>query len=72
MTFAEKYVRSPGTVAVAGRQVKRYHVSIEPEIEANFDKAAAEFLARLLPAPDGETPPAWLVILHRGATEVAA
>ena len=67
MTFTEKYLRAAGTVAVGGRQVKRYHVSIEPEIEVNVQKAAAEYLPRLLPSPDGETPPASFVILHRGA-----
>ncbi len=71
MTFAEKYLRAPGRIAVAGRQVKRYHVSIEPEIDEGIQKAAAEFLPRLLPAPDGETPPASFVILHRGAGSAA-
>jgi len=71
MTFAEKYLRSAGPVAVGGRQVKRYHVSIKPEIEENIEKAAAEFMPRLLPAPDGETPPASFVILHRGAGSAA-
>ena len=70
MTFHEKYLRAAGTVAVGGRQVKRYHVSIEPEIEETIKKAAAEFLPRLLAAPD-ETPPAAFVILHRGAGSAA-
>src|SRR5258708_27397798 len=70
MTFNEKYLRAPGTVAVGGRQVKRYHVSIEPEVEEAIQKAAAEFLPGLLPSPD-ETPPASFVILHRGAGSAA-
>jgi hypothetical protein len=71
MTFNEKYLRAHGTIAAGGREVKRYHVSIEPDIEAGIQKAAAEFLPRLLPAPDEETPPASFVILHRGAGSAA-
>ena len=71
MTFNEKYLRAAGTVRVGGRQVKRYHISIEPEIEVGIQKAAAEFLPRLLPSPDDETPPASFVIVHRGAGSAA-
>ena len=71
MTFNEKCLRSAATFAVGGRQVKRYHISIEPEIEEAIQKAAAEFLPRLLPSPDDETPPASFVILHRGAGNAA-
>ena len=71
MTFNEKYLRATGTVTVSGRQVKRYHISIEPEIEVGIQKAAAEFLPRLLPSPDDETPPASFVIVHRGAGSAA-
>jgi hypothetical protein len=46
MTFTEKHLRAVGTVAVGGRQVKRYHISIEPGIEEAIQKAAAEFLPR--------------------------
>jgi hypothetical protein len=67
MTFTEKYLRAAGTVAVGGRQVKRDHVSIEPEIEETVRKAAAEYLPRLLPSPDDETPPA-----SDGTTQVVA
>ena len=71
MTYTEKHLRAAGVVAVGGRQVKRYHISIEPEIEENIQKAAAGFLPRLLPAPDDETPPASFAILHRGAGSAA-
>ena len=71
MTFNEKYLRAAGTVTVGGRQVKRYHISIESEIEVGIQKAAAEFLPRLLPSPDDETPPASFVIVHRGAGSAA-
>jgi hypothetical protein len=71
MTFTEKHLRAAGTVAVGERQVKRYHISIEPDIEEAIQKAAADFLPRLLPAPDDETQPASFAILHRGAGSAA-
>lgn len=71
MTFNEKYLRAAGVVAVCGRQVKRYHISIEPEIEVGVRKAAYDFLPRLLPDPEHDTPPASFVILHRGAGSAA-
>lgn len=68
MSFSEKYLRAPGVIKVAGRQVKRYHVSTtDEEIEEGICKAAYDFLPRLLPEPDGETPSAGWVVLHRGA-----
>lgn len=66
MPFTEKHLTTLCPVDVAGRQVKRYHVSIEPEIEDGVQQAAYDFLPRLLPAPDDETPPASFMILHRG------
>lgn len=71
MTFTEKHLRAPGTIDVGGRQVKRYHVSAEPGIEDGVQKAAREFLPRLLPPPDDDTPPASFVILHRGSGSAA-
>lgn len=67
MTFTEKFLRVPGVVEIAGRQVKRYHVnSADGEIEACVQDAAYAFLRGLLPEPDGETPPASFSVLHRG------
>jgi hypothetical protein len=71
MTYNEKYLRAAGTVAIGGRQVKRYHVSIEPDIEVGVQKAAYDFLPRLLPAPELDTPPASFIIVHRGAGSAA-
>jgi hypothetical protein len=71
MTYNEKYLRTAGTVTVGGRQVKRYHISIEPDIEVGIQKAAYDFLPGLLPAPESETPPASFVIVHRGAGSAA-
>ena len=64
MTFNEKYLRTAGTVTVGCRQIKRYHISIEPEIEVGIQKAAAAFLPRLLPTPNDKTPPASFVVVH--------
>ena len=66
MPFHEKHLSAPGVIEAGGRQVKRYHVSIAAGIEDSVQQAARDFLPRLLPAPDDETPPASFVILHRG------
>jgi hypothetical protein len=71
MTYNEKYLRAAGTVAVGGRQVKRYHISIEPDVEVGIQKAAYDFLPRLLPEPEPDTPPASFVIVHRGVGNAA-
>jgi hypothetical protein len=66
MAFTEKYLRTPGVVEIAGRQVKRYHVNtVDDEIEDAIKEAAYAFVPKLLPEPDG-TPPATFVVLHRG------
>ncbi len=68
MGFAEKVLRSPGVLEVAGRQLKRYHVaSVGQEIEQEVQEAAYAFVAKLLPAPDEETPPAGFTVLHRNS-----
>jgi hypothetical protein len=67
MAFTEKFLRVPGVVEIAGRHVKRYHVnSVDAQIEDGVQAAACDFLPRLLPAPDAETPPASFAVLHRG------
>src|SRR3954447_806439 len=71
MTFAEKLLRVQPPVEVAGRQVKRYHVTADPAgIEPAVEKAAYAILPELLPEPDG-TPPATFVVLHRGGDDGA-
>ena len=67
MPFIEKNMRPLAPIVVGGRPYKRYHVDrperpIEPEVE----KAAYEFLPRLVPAPAADSPAGWIV-LHRGA-----
>ena len=56
---------------MAGRRVKRYHVTADPAgIEPEIEKAAYAILPELLPEPDG-TPPATFVVLHRGGDDGA-
>lgn len=72
MSFTEKYLRALGPVEIAGRQVKRYHVTtVAAGIENGVQRAAYEFLPRLLPPGDDQTPPASFVIVHRGAGPAA-
>ncbi|GGS82813.1 hypothetical protein GCM10010156_46860 [Planobispora rosea] len=66
MAFIEKNMRPLAPIVVGGRPYKRYHVDrperpIEPEVE----KAAYEFLPKLVPAPADDSPAGWIV-LHRG------
>ncbi|WP_433888758.1 hypothetical protein [Streptomyces sp. CA-111067] len=71
MPFAEKLLFALPPLEVAGRSVKRYHVTADPSgIEPAVEKAAYEMLPVLLPEPDG-TPPAGFVVLHRGADDGA-
>jgi hypothetical protein len=69
MTFTEKCIRAHGVVEAAGRQMKRYHISSAGgRIAEGIQEAAYEFLPRLLPKPDDETPSAGWVVLHKGDT----
>ncbi|KUM85656.1 hypothetical protein OIE43_07795 [Streptomyces pseudovenezuelae] len=66
MSFTEKLLTVLPPIEVAGRHVKRYHVTADPAgIAPDVEKAAYEILPELLPEPDG-TPPATFVVLHRG------
>jgi hypothetical protein len=68
MTFREKYLRPSGVIGVAGRRVKLYHITaVNGQIAEGIQDAAYEFLPRLLPSPDGETPPGGWAVLHKGA-----
>ena len=72
MAFTERFLRTPGVVEIAGRQVKRYHVNVaDADIDEGVQRAAYAFLPRLLPEPDGQTPPASFAVLHRGAGSAA-
>lgn len=66
MAFAEKRLLVLPPVEIAGRHLKRYHVTSGPGgIEPEVEKAAYALLPELLPEPDG-TPAAGFVVLHRG------
>lgn len=65
MAFREKFLRTPGVLDIAGRQVKRYHVtSTDSDVPDEIQQAALKFLPTLLPEPDEEMPPASFAILH--------
>ncbi|MER8185695.1 hypothetical protein [Kitasatospora sp. NPDC094015] len=71
MAFTEKLLQSLPPVEVAGRHVKRYHVTADPAgIEPEVERAAYALLPTLLPEPDG-TPPAAFAVLHRGGDDGA-
>ena len=71
MAFNEKFLRSRPPVEVAGRTVKRYHVTPGPDgMESEVEQAALAFLPALLPEPDG-TPSATFAVIHRGGDGAA-
>jgi hypothetical protein len=66
MGFEERYLRTPGSLELAGRRIKLYHVNhVDTEIEPEVQEAAYAFLPKLLAEPDG-TPPLAFAVLHRG------
>ncbi len=72
MTFTQRFLRVPPVIEVGGRQVKRYHVNAaDAEIRDGVLAAAYDFLPRMLPEPDGETPPGGWAVLHRGTGSAA-
>ncbi|MER6370492.1 hypothetical protein [Streptomyces mirabilis] len=69
--FREKLLTVPPPIEVAGRRIKRYHVTADPAgIAPDVEAAAYAMLPKLLPEPDG-TPPATFVVLHRGGDDGA-
>jgi hypothetical protein len=68
MTFQQKYVHALPAVDRAGRHVKRYHITREPDgvIGADIVEAAYAAADKLLPAGDDEMPPAGWIVLHEG------
>ena len=49
MTFTEKFLRARPAIEVAGRSVKRYHVTPGPDgVEPEIERAAFAILPRLL------------------------
>ncbi|WUW65167.1 hypothetical protein OG255_31690 [Streptomyces sp. NBC_01455] len=69
--FREKLLTVAPPIEVAGRWIKRYHVTADPAgIAPEVEEAAYALLPALLPEPDG-TPPASFVVLHRGGDDGA-
>ncbi len=68
MSFQQKYVHSLPAIERAGRYVKRYHITRAPDgvIGPDVVDAAYAVADKLLPAPDGEMPPAGWIVLHEG------
>jgi hypothetical protein len=77
MAFTEKLLTSLPPIELAGRHIKRYHITPGPAgtgpagigpagIGPAVEKAALDHLPLLLPEPDG-TPPATFAVIHRGA-----
>jgi hypothetical protein len=72
MAFAEKLLTSLPPIDVAGRAVKRYHVTSDPGgIEPEVAKAAYGVLPALLPEADG-TPSAAFAVVHRSLEDGSA
>jgi hypothetical protein len=72
MTFTEKFLRTRPAIEVAGRGIKRYHVTLGQEgVEPEIEQAAFAILPRLLPEPDG-TPSATFIVVHRSRGDNAA
>jgi hypothetical protein len=68
MALAEMHLSTPGVIECTGRLVKRYHVSADGGKIADAIQAAAyDFLPRLLPEPDDETPPAGWAVLFKAS-----
>jgi hypothetical protein len=72
MAFAEKLLTSLPPIEVAGRCVKRYHVTTDPAgIEPDVASAAYGVLPKLLPEADG-TPSAAFAVVHRSVSDGSA
>src|SRR5260370_9003517 len=72
MAFTEKFLRARPAIEVAGRSVKRYHVTPGPDgVEPEIERAAFAILPRLLPERDA-TPPATFIVVHRSRGDNAA
>lgn len=66
MAYAEMHLSTPGVIESSGRRVKRYHLTADGgKIAGGIQEAAYDFLPRLLPKPDGETPPGGWAVLFK-------
>jgi hypothetical protein len=68
MAVAEMQLSAPGVIECSGRWVKRYHISADGGTVADpIQDAAYDFLPRLLPKPDDQTPPAGWSVLFKSS-----
>ena len=66
MALAEMHLSTRSVIECSGRRVKRYHVSADGgRIADSIQVAAYDFLPRLLPEPDDQTPPAGWAVLFK-------
>jgi hypothetical protein len=68
MPFQDKYLRTLPSFALAGRHIKPYHVTREPDAVLAPDIVSAAYVmaGQLLAPPDEEMPPASWLVLHEG------
>jgi hypothetical protein len=68
MPFRDKYLHALPVFSLAGRHVKPYHITREPDgvIAPEIVRAAYAMAAGLATAPDDEMPPASWLVLHEG------
>jgi hypothetical protein len=68
MPFQDKYVHALPVFDLAGRHIKPYHITREPDgvLAPEIVDAAYAIAADLATPPDGEMPPATWLVLHEG------
>jgi hypothetical protein len=68
MPFHNKYVHARPVLQLAGRHIKPYHITRQPDTEltAAIVDAAYAMAEHLLAPPDNEIPPASWLVLHEG------
>jgi hypothetical protein len=70
MSFRDKFVRAQPVFDLAGRRVKPYHITREPDstLAPAIVEAAYAMAEQMLGPPDREMPPASWLVLHEGKT----
>jgi hypothetical protein len=72
MPFSDKFVRAQPVCDLAGRRIKPYHITREPDttLAPVIVEAAYVMAERMLAPPDHEMPPAGWLVLHEGKVPV--
>jgi hypothetical protein len=70
MPFRDKFVQAQPVLDLAGRRVKPYHITLEPDatLAPVIVGAAYAMAEHMLAPPDREMPPASWLVLHEGTT----